>query len=70
MTRGKNRDFGVFMLQYHLVVNVCIIMHYQCMTVDLVDNNRKHFRGSPQATVHPLAIMIVDNSECDHSGLV
>ena len=50
---------GVFLLQYSPLINVCMFMHYECMKIMKFGNKyKKHLRGSTQATIQPLAIIL------------
>ena len=57
--RGKYWGLGVFLLQYFPLVKIWMPLHYNARKLILLGSkNKKHLRGSTQATIHPLAIIL------------
>ena len=59
MRRGKYRGFGVFLLRYFPLVKTYKPLHFNAeKLIELGSKNKKHLRGSTQATILPLAIIL------------
>ena len=57
--RGKYWGLGVFPLQYFPIVKIWKPLHYKAeKLIYLGSKSNKHLRGSTQATIHPLAIIL------------
>ena len=56
--RGEYWGFGVFLLQYFPLIKIGKPLHYNCINM-FSSKNSKHLKGSIQATILPLAIILM-----------